>query len=199
VTIKTFADHLPALLEDAELRERFAGLTNEAIGRMDGLLDNVLDFARLGAPAAQPVAVADLLHGALEAVAVELGERQARVRREGWSHGATVLADPRHLDYAFRNLLESLVGELPHDRELAIEIAADATVALRFAGADGVTTKLQSFLDGADGVPAPAALPLRFVLARAVLRRGGGDIAVSAAHGDTVVCIVPGPGIASGA
>src|SRR5439155_921418 len=50
VTIKTFADHLPALLEDAELRTRFASLTGDAIERMDGLLENVLAFARLGAP-----------------------------------------------------------------------------------------------------------------------------------------------------
>src|SRR5438093_276533 len=50
VTIKTFADHLPALLEDAELRARFATLTREAIERIDGLLENVLAFARLGAP-----------------------------------------------------------------------------------------------------------------------------------------------------
>src|SRR5206468_8122326 len=31
VTIKTFARHLPALLEDAELRARFETLTDEAI------------------------------------------------------------------------------------------------------------------------------------------------------------------------
>ena len=52
VTIKTFAEHLPALLEDAELRERFATLAAEAIARMDGLLENVLEFARLDVPAA---------------------------------------------------------------------------------------------------------------------------------------------------
>src|SRR5207244_169337 len=55
VTIKTFADHLPALLEDAELRARFATLTSEAIERMDGLLENVLAFARLGAPRREAV------------------------------------------------------------------------------------------------------------------------------------------------
>jgi transcriptional regulator with AAA-type ATPase domain len=196
VTIKTFADHLPSLLEDAELRERFAALTNEAIGRMDGLLDNVLDFARLGSPRAEPVALADLLDGALEAIAPELEERQARVSREGWNDGTMVQADPKHLGYAFRNLLESLVAELPHDRELSVGIGADATVELRFAGAVGVTTKLQSFLDAADGVPAATALPLRFVLARAILRRGGGEVSVQAAEGEdlTVVQVVAGPG-----
>ncbi len=196
VTIKTFADHLPSLLEDAELRERFAALTNEAIGRMDGLLDNVLDFARLGAPRAQALALADLLDDALAAVEAELAERQVRVRRAGWNHGAAILGDPKHLGYAFRNLLESLVSELPRDHELSIEIDPAAAVELRFAGAVGVTTKLQSFLDGADGVPVPAALPLRFVLARAILQRGGGEVAVSSVGSDTVVRVVPGSGTA---
>jgi len=194
VTIKTFADHLPSLLEDAELRERFAALTNEAIGRMDGLLENVLDFARLGSPRPQPVALAELLDRALEVIEAELAERQARVRREGWSHDTTAVGDPRHLDYVFRNLFESLVTELPRDRELSIGIGMDATVDLRFAGAVGVATKLQGFLDGGDGVPAPTALPLRFVLARAVLLRSGGEVSVSSSEsgGETIVRIVLG-------
>src|SRR5437667_170321 len=61
VTIKTFADHLPALLEDAELRARFATLTSEAIERMDGLLENVLAFARLGAPRREVVEVGPIM------------------------------------------------------------------------------------------------------------------------------------------
>src|SRR5439155_17757288 len=36
VTIKTFADHLPALLDDAELRARFATVTSEAVEPLDG-------------------------------------------------------------------------------------------------------------------------------------------------------------------
>jgi signal transduction histidine kinase len=194
VTIKTFADHLPSLLEDAELRERFAALTNEAIGRMDGLLDTVLDFARLGAPQPRPVVLAELLDAALEVISAELAERQGRVRRDGWSSGATVVADPKHLDYAFRNLFVSLVRELRRDHELTIRIDSDARVELRLAGAVGVATKLQGFLEGAGGVPAPTALPLRFVLARAVLVRGGGEVAVDASDsdGDTIVRVVSG-------
>ena len=195
VTIKTFADHLPSLLEDAALRERFAALTNEAIGRMDGLLDNVLDFARLGPPQPQPVALAELLDQALEVVEAALAERQVRVRRDGWTREATILGDRRHLEYALRNLFESLVAELPRDRELTVAINTHSTVELRFAGAVCVATKLQSFLDGADGVPAPTALPLRFVLARAVLLRGGGEVAVHMTErdGDTIVRILAGP------
>src|SRR5206468_11728775 len=61
VTIKTFARHLPAVLEDAEARARFATLCDEAVERMDGILENVLDFARLGTPRRQAVEVPALL------------------------------------------------------------------------------------------------------------------------------------------
>src|SRR5207249_480100 len=72
VTIKTFADHLPALLEDAELRARFATLTSEAIERMDGLLENVLAFARLGAPRREAVEVGPIMARVLAELAHEL-------------------------------------------------------------------------------------------------------------------------------
>src|SRR5207237_1158955 len=90
VTIKTFADHLPALLEDAELRTRFATLTSDAIERMDGLLENVLAFARLGAPRREAVEVGPILararavlerNGGTLAVVPEAGEATSVVIR----------------------------------------------------------------------------------------------------------------------
>jgi hypothetical protein len=193
VTIKTFADNLSALLEDADLRDRFATLTNEAIGRMDGLLENVLDFARLGTPRCEVVTLARVLDDALGAVDAELREREARVSRSGWNDGVSVPGDPKHLLYAYRNVFESLVGELPHGHQLSVRIEADGRVVVRLAGATGVAAKLQSFLEDGVGVPAPTALPLRFVLARAVFVRSGGEVVVeSGEDGATLVTVVSG-------
>jgi signal transduction histidine kinase len=190
VTIKTFAQHLPALLEDAELRERFATLADEAIDRMDGLLDNVLDFARLGLPRPDRISLTRLVDGALDEVAEALATRSAQVRREGWDLERTVLADEAQVSYAFRNLFDSLVSELPPERELRVELGSRGTVCVRFNGSGGVTAKLQSFLDDGLGIPAASALPLRVALARAVIARNGGDVAVEGGPaGETRVTI----------
>lgn len=76
VTIKTFADHLPTLVDDAELRARFAGLANESIARMDELLENVLAFARMGAPQPAPVEIGPLLDGVVADPARARGARR---------------------------------------------------------------------------------------------------------------------------
>src|SRR5204863_5886452 len=75
VTIKTFARHLPALLEDAELRARFEQLTDDAIERMDGLLENVLAFARLGTPRPEAIEVGALIARVLAEMEPELAGR----------------------------------------------------------------------------------------------------------------------------
>jgi len=198
VTIKTFAQHLPALLEDAELRERFAVLTDEAITRMDTLLENLLDFARLGHPRAEPVALPVLLDRILATVGEKIEQRGARVRREGWDHDSQVVVDEGHLNYALRNLLDSLACELPRDHELAVQVGKNGTIALRFVGTGGVTAKLQGFLDGGPDLPAPTALPLRFTLARAVIARNGGQVEVSAGDGGETLVTVALPSRAGG-
>ena len=190
VTIKTFAQHLPTLLEDAELRERFSTLTDDAISRMDSLLENLLDFARLGHPAPEPVDLTMLLDGILAGVRERIEQRGARMRREGWDSTPWVLADERQLSYALRNLLDSLASEVPRHHELVVRVGQNGTIGLRFLGTGGVTAKLQGFLCDGPGVPAPAALPLRFKLARAVIARNGGQIAVdSGDSGETLVTV----------
>jgi signal transduction histidine kinase len=193
VTIKTFAQHLPTLLEDSELRARFAALTDDAIIRMDGLLENVLDFARLGAPRPTPVALTTVLDQSLETIDDTLSARGARVRREGWEEKPRVVADEQHLGYALRNVLGSIAPELPRDHELAVHIAGNGTIDLSFAGTTGVTAKLQSFLSNGLHVPDPTALPLRFMLARAVIARNGGDLEVHAVGPDETVVSVALP------
>lgn len=191
VTIKTFAQHLPALLEDGNLRQRFATLTDEAITRMDGLLENVLDFSRLGHPQPEPVALPALLDRALTAVDDQLQERGGRVRRQGWDRTTRVFGDEKQLLYAFENLFAALVSELSLEHELTLRIGDNGALALRFVGLGGVAAKLRSFLEDGDSATAPTALPLRFVLAQAVIVRNGGEVTVeSGPDEETLVTIV---------
>ena len=201
VTIKTFARHLPQMLEDAELRERFARLSDEAIGRMDALLENVLDYARLGAPAREAIAVGPLLEQALADVQPELTERAVRVRRTALPN-AHCAGDPAQLGYALRNLFTGIVREVPAREEVVLDASANGVVTLRFAAGGEAAGRLRRLASTGDDETAtladPTLLPLAFRLARAVLERNGGTLAVVPDGGDTTTVVVRLPTAAGG-
>ncbi len=101
VTIKTFAQHLDALLTDPDARARFAALTTEAIGRMDGLLETLLDFARFRAPQVHTTDLSRLLDRALEERRDELDRKDVRIAREGVAP-IPIDADEAQVSFALR-------------------------------------------------------------------------------------------------
>jgi signal transduction histidine kinase len=192
VTIKTYAHHLRSLLEDAELRGRFETLTDEALARMEGLLDNVLAFARLGPPQPRPVEVAPLLETVLAEVEPELSGRAVRVRQAAAASGRCA-ADPEHLSYALRNLLVGVGREVPPREELVLDASANGVVSVRFAAAGAAADRLRRLTEPPGAAPAvadPTLLPLAFRLARAVLERNGGTLTVVPTAGEATTLVV---------
>jgi signal transduction histidine kinase len=196
VTIKTFARHLPDLLEDAALRTRFETLTNEAIERMDGLLDNVIAFARLGSPHRALVDVGPLIERAIADVQPELQGRAIHVQ-SAVPASARFAADPDQLGYALRNLLTGVVREVPPEHAVQLDASANGVVTLRFAAAGEAAERLRRLAGGEDETTLadPTLLPLSFRLARAVLERNGGTLSIvpEATDATTVVIRLPTP------
>ena len=180
VTIKTFADHLPALLDDATLRERFQGLTEEAIARMDGVLENVLAFGRLGAPRAEAVDMPPLLDQVLADVAPDLTARGIVAHRTGAAH-APCAGDVAHMTYALRNLVAGVVREMPPGQPLVLDASANGVVRVQFTAGGTAAARLRALAtpDDAAALRDPTLLPLAFSLARAVVERGGGALSVA--------------------
>jgi signal transduction histidine kinase len=196
VTIKTFARHLPDLMADAELRARFEGLTTEAIDRMDGLLDNVITFARLGPPHATGIEVGPILERALAEVHPELDGRAVHVRSTAPAT-ARFTADPEHITYALKNVLTGVVREVPPEHELQLDASANGVVTLRFVAGDAAAERLRRLAGGTDhpSLADPTLLPLSFRLARAVLERNGGTLSIvpEVPETTTVVIRLPTP------
>ncbi len=198
VTIKTFAGHLPALMEDAELRARFRTLCDEAVERMDGLLENVLGFARLGTPHRQPLEVPALLDRVVAELGPELAGRSVRVERPHQPGSvARCSGDPEHLAFALRNLLAGVAREMPARQDLVIDAAANGVVSLRFTAGTGTADRLRRLVGGgaADAQGGgltmdPTLLPLAFRLARSALERGGGSLEVGPDGGDAAMVVV---------
>jgi signal transduction histidine kinase len=194
VTIKTYADHLPDMLEDAELRARFATLTGEAIARMDGLLENLLGFARLRAPRRGPLELEPILDRVLAEIEPELAERAVSVRRAG-NGDVHCAGDAEHLAYAFRNLFAGVAREVPPRDELLLETTANGVVTIRFAAGAAAASRLRQLVvpNGAGALGDPTLLPLSFRLARDVLERNGGGLTLEERPDEGTILVVQLP------
>lgn len=194
VTIKTFAHHLPSLLDDEPLRERFRALTDEAIERMEAVLDNVLDYGRLGPPTPAALDIPPLLDRILADASPELRSRGIVAQRTGASH-ATCAGDAEHVTYALRNLITGVVREMPAGEPLVLDASANGVVRVQFAAGGTAATRLRALAAPIDHDPLrdPTLLPLSFTLARAVLDAAGGTLGIEteAAGATTLVVQLP--------
>ena len=131
-----------------------------------------------------------LLDRLLREAAPELAERAVRVRRTGTD--VECIADPAQLEYGLRNLLAGVVREVPPRDEFLVDTAQNGVVAVRFAAGKAAAARLRAMLadDGKPDLGDPSLLPLSFTLARAVLERNGGSLAVrDDAEGPTTLIV----------
>lgn len=189
VTIKTFAQHLDSVLSDPEVRTRFATLTTEAIGRMDDLLETLLDFARFRTPTVRAVDVQQLLDRVLGEYAPELARRHVDVQRNGVA-SAPVEADEAQVLFAFRSLCRGLVPDLAAHTVLTVR-GADRGVELRMRTEASTAARLAAWVEpaGHDG----ETPPLMWALAGALLERNGATIAVDKGDAESTVIRVEWP------
>jgi signal transduction histidine kinase len=189
-TVKMLLGHLPQLLADPETREAMSGRADEAIARVDDLLQNVLAFARMGTATRAPVEVGSLLDRLLRDAAPELAERAVRMRRTG--DDVVCIGDPTQLEYGFRNLLAGVVREVPPREEVVVDTRRNGVVAVQFVAGDVPASRLRAMIasDGPPDLGDPTMLPLAFTLARAVLERNGGTLDVhEEADGPTTLVV----------
>jgi signal transduction histidine kinase len=173
--MKTFAQ-LPGLADDPALRARFAALTDDSIARMDGLLEHAATFARLGTPAPADVELGPLLDGLVGEMRPALAERAIALEYAS-PNGARCTVDRAQLAYAVRSVLDGVARDVRADDAVRIDAARPGVVRIEFDDRHGTTDRLRrAVVDGAD---ASGSLPLAFALARAVLERNGGGLALA--------------------
>lgn len=189
VTIKTFAQHLDSVLADPEVRARFAGLTTEAIGRMDELLETLLDFARFRAPILRVVDVQQLLDRALAEYGAELERRHVDVERNGVGT-VPIDADEAQVLFAFRSLCRGLVPDLTAHTVLKVR-GAERGVELRVRTEASIAARLAAWVVPAAGEGETP--PLMWALAAALLARNGATLAVDKGDAESTVIRVEWP------
>jgi len=193
VTIKTYAQHLDSVLADPEMRARFASLTDEAITRMDALLETLLDFARFRAPAPQPTDLRMLLDRVLGERADELARKDVRVERNG-AGASVVRADESQMLFALRSLLDGVVRDLQPHKPMRVRVPAPGTLELELHAERSTAERLRAYVEAAAGEHDVEAPPLPFALAASLIQRNGGRLETRAGDEGATVITVTLPG-----
>jgi transcriptional regulator of acetoin/glycerol metabolism len=170
VTIKTFSENLEQLLNDPGLRDKFVGLTRDAIDRMDGFLEELLRFSRYAEPKLQNLALTQALKRALDG---QEGRIRDRIKTNALSAKHVVRVDEDQVAFALKSLIRGLSREIPVDAPISVELSPSGELTFHCGGGGGMQQKLHGALDQASNGNVPWSLDL--MMAEALIRRNGGS------------------------
>ena len=103
-SIKTFAEFLPEKYDDPSFRETFARIMRQEVGKINDLVQRLLDFAKPNPPQKQPVRLSTLIDETVEFLHGSLVQKHIKVVR-AYAARDEALADPAQVKQALLNVL----------------------------------------------------------------------------------------------
>jgi DNA-binding NtrC family response regulator len=193
VTIKTFAQLLDDRYEDEDFRARFRDVVSTDIERMDDLLEMMIEFADFSQPRLDRVSLEERLRSTIDQLREDCGKRQAAVRIQSSRTGAAILADENQLDYILRNVLSAVVSQAKVGSEIGVDIQQTGTVVISYLREGPRMASITQYLGSLSEAAGESILPLRILLAKQLLERIGGEIAVDSTDAEKEIVTMEFP------
>ena len=178
VTIKTFAQLLGDRYQDEDFRARFRDVVGSDIERMDDLLEMMIEFADFNQPRVNRVSLEERLRLAIDEVGSECGQRQASVVWQTNGFRPPILADEDQLDYVLKNVLLAIVWQAKIGTQINIDIRQDGKVDISYVREGPRMASITQYLGSLTEAAGESILPLRILLAKQLVERNRGTIAV---------------------
>jgi hypothetical protein len=182
VTIKTFAQLLGDRYEDENFRARFQEIVGGDIERMDDLLEAMIEFADFSRPKRTKISLAEKLRIAVSELHEEAIKRQIRFAWKGDGVGHEISADESQVSYILKNLLLAALSQVKMGSEIEIDTVRAGAVTFAYLREGARVASITHYLGGASGEPNAGILPLRILLAKQLVERNGGSLAIN--HSD---------------
>ncbi|HMP72976.1 MAG TPA: ATP-binding protein [Kiritimatiellia bacterium] len=126
VTLKTFAQLLPERYEDEDFRTTFSSLIGGEINRIDGIVNQLLHFARPSKPTLQPLDITEVIDKSLKLLGQQFRQRGVEIRMAYKAETHRILGDPNHLAQAVLNFFLNALDALEQGGTLVLASAVDA-------------------------------------------------------------------------
>ncbi len=123
VALKTFAELLPTRYDDPEFRNTFSKLALHQIRRIDGIVNDLLDYAKPKKPVLLPGKLLHLLDEALDMLAPQMQEKKVRLERLDVKEIPDVLMDAEQMRRVFLNILLNALEAMPDGGVLTVTSA----------------------------------------------------------------------------
>jgi two-component system, NtrC family, sensor histidine kinase HydH len=199
-TVILTIEHAQKILErGGDAREQFKVATREA-DRAVEILSDILDFAKPSPLELKPVPLAPLIKAALDPIWIRFDERTIDVWLE-LPEDLSVLASPRHLHQVLTILLINALDAMPFGGRLdlrAERAGAGVKVTLKDTGVGIDAQALKRLFEPfATGRPESGGTGLGLNVARWIMNKHGGDVAISSkgiGKGTTVVLTLKSAG-----
>ena len=118
---------LPERYHDSDFRETFSNLIGHEIDRIDGLVNQLLRFARPAKPHLRPTHVHAVLEKSLALVGHRLYQKKIKLTRSWKASTDTIRADADQLEQVFLNFFINAMEAMKNGGELSVrtEILSD--------------------------------------------------------------------------
>jgi signal transduction histidine kinase len=193
VTIKTFAQLLDDRYEDQDFRARFRDVVSSDIERMDDLLEVMIEFADFNQPRVDRTSLDERLGRAVDEVRDECGKHQAVIRVQSRRVGTEILADENQLDYILKNVLSAIISQAKVGSEIGVEIQQTGKIVISYFREGPRMASITQYLGSLSEAAGESILPLRILLAKQLVERNGGELAVNSTDAEKEIVTMEFP------
>ncbi len=134
--IKTFTEYLPARQNDPKFMADFARIVGSEVDRIDGLVHELLDFAKQQKPNLKPTDIHALLNGVIEFVNNELTRHKITLVTKFHPEKVILNIDGNQFRQVFLNLILNAVEAMPSGGVLTVGTSVDG---VGFSGVSGIS------------------------------------------------------------
>jgi signal transduction histidine kinase len=184
VTIKTFAQLLEDRYQDENFRARFQDVVGGDIERMDDLLDVMIEFAAFSQPRLTSVPLEEKLRTVLGDASGECAKRQTSIKWKRNGFGREIRTDEAQLRYVLKNTLLAVLSQAKMGSEIEVDIEKQGCVAISYVREGARLASITHYFNASAPRSDDTVLPLRMLLAKQLVERNGGHMALEGENGE---------------
>jgi len=119
--IKTFSEQLPSRLDDKEFLLKFSRIIGKEVDRIDGLVQELLSFAKPSLPELKQVNIHQLIGQTLDLLNNETIGHKIRLKTSFENKNILINIDPKQIRQALLNIFLNAIEAMPNGGRLTID------------------------------------------------------------------------------